>query len=141
MVLAKLFAVVLASVSAASAGQMTNKQDVIRINGVCINIIPGYEYDVFNNADYFRVNIAHNGASVNVYVGHNPEVLDFNRKWQARSFRSKMTSSQIVELEGTQSGQVLGIPINEKDPYFHIWFRGDNDKSDNAIKGIVGFCK
>jgi hypothetical protein len=141
MALVEFLALILTSTSAPSEREVKSKQDMIIISNVCIGIRHGYEYSVVSSIDYFRIRISYKETEGYIYVGHNPEILDINRKWQSRSLRSKMKSSKIVALEGNQAGQVLGVPLNENDQYFHLWFKGVINDSTNPIKEIVGFCK
>jgi hypothetical protein len=141
MPLFEFLASILAAASAPPEHAVKSNQDMIKISNVCINIRFGYEYSVVSNIDYFRINVSYNGVDGYIYIGHNPEILDANRKWQSRSFRAKMLSSKIVVLEGSQVGQVLGVPLNENDQYFHLWFKEGDNNSTSPIKEIVKFCK
>jgi hypothetical protein len=96
-----------------------NKQDVIKLDNVCVKIRYGYEYSIVSNMDYLQVNIAYNNVRGHVYVGYNPQIIDENRKWQSRSLRATIKSPKIVPLEGSQSGQFLGVPAREDDKFFH----------------------
>jgi hypothetical protein len=141
MTVIEFAALVLASTLAHQENVVKSSKDAIEISNVCIKILPGYQYNIVNNVDYFRINISYNGATAYVYIGHNPEMLDANRKWQSRSIRAKMKSSKVVSLEGAQLGHLLGIPLNEYDQYFHLWFKDADSRSMDPIKKIVGFCR
>lgn len=141
MGLRDLFALVLAAMSPSAESTSRPKESTIKISNVCINIVNGYEYNITSRADYFLINVNNNGAVAFVYVGHNPQILDKNRKWQSRSVRSKMKSSQIVFLEDNQAGQILGVPLNETDQYFHIWFKGNDIKLNKQFKNVAEFCR
>jgi hypothetical protein len=141
MALIEFIALILVSTSGPPERVMKSNLNTIRISNVCINIRHGYEYTVVSKIDYFRINVSYEGAEGYIYVGHNPEILDSNRKWQSRSLRSKMTSSKIVALEGEQVGQVLGVPLDENDQYFHLWFKSGNNKYTGLIKELVRFCE
>lgn len=129
------------AISAAPTGQSQAKQDVIKLDNVCIKIRYGYKYNISSNADYLQVDVSYNGARGHVYVGYNPQILDSNRKWESMVLRDTIKLPTVVSLEGNQAGQFLGVPSREEDKFFHLWF----DKIDHAatlpIKEVVGFCK
>lgn len=118
------------------------EHDVIRISNICIGVRHGYEYTIVSNIDYFQVNVTYNDVKSHVYVGHNPQIIDENRKWQSRRWRATLKAPKVVPLMGAQAGQFLGVPVRENDKYFHLWFDGDGDGvgSTGPIKEIVGFC-
>jgi hypothetical protein len=123
-----------------SPSEAKTKPNVITISNICIRIERGYDYTVVSNIDYYRVNVSRNGSEGYIYIGHNPEILDVNRKWQSHVLRSKMKASKVVYLEGSQAGQTLGIPMNEDGQYFHLWFKTANLKANDSIRELVGFC-
>jgi hypothetical protein len=141
MAIFESIALIFAATSTPAGYAVKDNQNVIRISNVCIDIRHGYQYSIVGSIDYFRLNISYKGVTGYIYVGYNPEILGDNRKWQSHSLRATMTSSRIVALEGGQTGQVLGVPLNEKDEYFHVWFKDGDSTATGPIKAIVRFCK
>lgn len=140
MALIELTAIALASATVSSKSDVKEAEDIIRISNVCLSIRHGYSYSISSNSDFFQIKVTNNEAIANIYIGHNPEILGVNRKWQSRSIRSKIKKPKIVALEGDQSGQILGIPVDENDQFFHLWFESGS-RSSGLTKDIVRFCK
>lgn len=133
--------VAVSTAAVAIAAPATEHGNVISIDNVCISINRPVTYKVTDNIDFYQVSVERNGVSGFIYVGHNPNLMGENRKWQSHKVRESLPEFKIVELKGDQSGEILGIPGNEDEVYFHIRFEGGDKESRNSISSLVYFCK
>lgn len=113
--------------------------EVIRLHGVCIQVGMQTEYDMYEPADFWRIDITRDGAVGHIYVGWSPDLWGDNKELLRRQEESP-DLPKIIPLGGGQAGQYFGIPKGEEDAYFHLWFDKPDAPANKEILSMVGFC-
>lgn len=132
---------------AANANPSTGPYANLKLGNVCVAMARGRSYQVSPTMDFYIVEVRTVDGKIveRIYIGFNPDVGDDNRSLLSRKLYKLPEAKRTVRLSGSQSGQILGIPRDEKGFYFHVMpigpsQSGSTQASIAADSHGVNFC-